>query len=1080
MTSINTNDHCTNLPAPFLPGMQITIAKHRAIWMILLLFLIILGTASILLPSLAAAAEVTLAWDPVEPEPDGYRLYMRTEGGAYDYDTALWYGQETSHIVTNVSDDMTSYFVVRAYVDDDESVDSNEVTFTPSQTANTAPTADAGDNQSVSSQAIVTLDGSGSTDADSDTLTYQWVQTSGTSVTLSSNTAAQPSFTAPLVTGSAQQLVFQLTVNDGNGGSDTDTCTIEIQPIGPVDTDGDGYNDDVDAFPLNASEWLDTDGDGTGNNADTDDDGDGYSDGQDAFPLNASEWLDTDSDGIGNNTDTDDDGDGYSDNQDAFPLNATEWLDTDSDGIGNNTDTDDDGDGYSDNQDAFPLNATEWLDTDSDGIGNNTDTDDDEDGYSDNQDAFPLNATEWLDTDSDGIGNNTDTDDDGDGYSDNQDAFPLNATEWLDTDSDGIGNNTDTDDDGDGYSDNQDAFPLNATEWLDTDSDGIGNNTDTDDDEDGYSDNQDAFPLNATEWLDTDSDGIGNNTDTDDDGDGYSDNQDAFPLNATEWLDTDSDGIGNNTDTDDDGDGYSDNQDAFPLNASEWLDTDGDGTGNNTDADDDGDGHADAEDAYPLDPSRWTDSGDVTDQDNDGVVDDLDAFPENPDEWQDTDGDGIGNNADTDDDGDGYSDNQDAFPLNSAEWLDTDSDGQGDNSDLDDDGDGVNDSSDAFPLDATESLDSDSDGVGNNADEDDDNDGMSDAWELTYGLDPLTDDAAGDDDGDGVSNLEEYQAGTDPTTQEANQPPTQPVVSLVSDDEANTSLTPKFMTTDFADDDDGDTHGATQWQIVETQNSRVILDVTSENRLLTRVKIRRLILDPDTDYVCMARHYDSHGEPSEWSEPLAFTTMGPAYDLNNNGVTDTEELVIQTDLNADGISDSQQEDIVRSTLNPLTLDVSGVSIEDSNTARFLVYAISIDPHDLSTDIESGDITGYGVLGYKILMSGIGQTTDVVLYFPDGIDPSVQWYGIDNESELVDCSSDLYTEADGKMAIRTITDGGVGDEDGVANGVIVDYLMPEYSDIDAPPDTGSNSPVAPDDPGSSDAGGCFINSLGALF
>lgn len=44
------------------------------------------------------------------------------------------------------------------------------------------------------------------------------------------------------------------------------------------DTDGDGVPDEEDAFPLDADEWLDTDGDGTGNNADLDDDGDGMTD----------------------------------------------------------------------------------------------------------------------------------------------------------------------------------------------------------------------------------------------------------------------------------------------------------------------------------------------------------------------------------------------------------------------------------------------------------------------------------------------------------------------------------------------------------------------------------------------------------------------------------------------------------------------------------------------------------------------------------------------------------------------------------------------------------------------------------
>jgi beta-glucanase (GH16 family) len=192
-----------------------------------------------------------------------------------------------------------------------------------------------------------------------------------------------------------------------------------------ADSDSDGVTDDFDAFPNDPSETIDTDKDGIGNNADTDDDGDGAADSNDAFPLDNTESLDTDSDGVGNNADTDDDGDGAADSNDAFPLDNTESLDTDSDGVGNNADNDDDNDGTLDPYDALPLDANETLDTDLDAIGNNADTDDDGDGVADSQDAFPLDSNESLDTDNDGIGNNADTDDDGDGISDVDDTEPL-------------------------------------------------------------------------------------------------------------------------------------------------------------------------------------------------------------------------------------------------------------------------------------------------------------------------------------------------------------------------------------------------------------------------------------------------------------------------------------------------------------------------------------------------------------------------------------------------------------------------------------------------------------------------------
>lgn len=46
-----------------------------------------------------------------------------------------------------------------------------------------------------------------------------------------------------------------------------------------------------DAFPSDASEFVDTDGDSMGNNADPDDDNDGVADANDAFPLNANGKL---------------------------------------------------------------------------------------------------------------------------------------------------------------------------------------------------------------------------------------------------------------------------------------------------------------------------------------------------------------------------------------------------------------------------------------------------------------------------------------------------------------------------------------------------------------------------------------------------------------------------------------------------------------------------------------------------------------------------------------------------------------------------------------------------------------------
>tara|TARA_R110002051_G_C8769475_1_gene503477 strand:+ start:26547 stop:30890 length:4344 start_codon:yes stop_codon:yes gene_type:complete len=123
---------------------------------------------------------------------------------------------------------------------------------------------------------------------------------------------------------------------DGSVSNGQDTAWVDNIAIPGIDnstdSDGDGVADSIDAFPNDGFEWLDTDGDGIGNNSDLDDDNDGVPDSLDAFPHNPLEWLDTDGDGIGNNADNDDDGDGIVDLADPTPLGYAAINDVNGDG----------------------------------------------------------------------------------------------------------------------------------------------------------------------------------------------------------------------------------------------------------------------------------------------------------------------------------------------------------------------------------------------------------------------------------------------------------------------------------------------------------------------------------------------------------------------------------------------------------------------------------------------------------------------------------------------------------------------------------------------------------------------------
>ncbi len=104
---------------------------------------------------------------------------------------------------------------------------------------NNAPSAVAGTDQSVSSSASVTLNGSQSSDPDGDTLTYQWEQTAGPTVTLGNATAATATFTAPTVSADTL-LQFSLTVSDDGGQSDISSTSVTVRMSAIVNTSSGG------------------------------------------------------------------------------------------------------------------------------------------------------------------------------------------------------------------------------------------------------------------------------------------------------------------------------------------------------------------------------------------------------------------------------------------------------------------------------------------------------------------------------------------------------------------------------------------------------------------------------------------------------------------------------------------------------------------------------------------------------------------------------------------------------------------------------------------------------------------------
>ncbi|MFT7534831.1 MAG: hypothetical protein ACI85K_000781, partial [Hyphomicrobiaceae bacterium] len=126
---------------------------------------------------------------------------------------------------------------------------------------NDAPISDAGAPQSIIINDIVQLDGSASSDVEGQALTYNWIQTSGPTVTLDDPTAVRPTFTAPGFVSNTD-IEFDLLISDGTSSSSS-TVSITVNTDNAAPTANAGRNtliQEGNTFTLNGAASTDPEG----------------------------------------------------------------------------------------------------------------------------------------------------------------------------------------------------------------------------------------------------------------------------------------------------------------------------------------------------------------------------------------------------------------------------------------------------------------------------------------------------------------------------------------------------------------------------------------------------------------------------------------------------------------------------------------------------------------------------------------------------------------------------------------------------------------------------------------------------
>ncbi len=166
-------------------------------------------------------------------DPDGDTLsyqWTKTEGP----DTALSEASTATLSFVAPAVSSTTRFTYKLTVEDGQNSASASVSIqispaTPNPASNHQPIAKITAPQSATSGETVTLDGSGSSDPDGDTITYLWTKTQGENIALTNNTGSTLSFDAPTVQ-QPTTFTFQLSVSDASL-SDSSSVQFMVLPM---------------------------------------------------------------------------------------------------------------------------------------------------------------------------------------------------------------------------------------------------------------------------------------------------------------------------------------------------------------------------------------------------------------------------------------------------------------------------------------------------------------------------------------------------------------------------------------------------------------------------------------------------------------------------------------------------------------------------------------------------------------------------------------------------------------------------------------------------------------------------------
>ncbi len=309
-------------------------------------------------------------------------------------------------------------------------------------------------------------------------------------------------------------------------------------------------------------------------------------------------------------------------------------------------------------------------------------------------------------------------------------------------------------------------------------------------------------------------------------------------------------------------------------------------------------------------------------------------------------------------------------------------------------------------------------------------------------------------------------------------PPQAPQALAPKNNGEGISIEPDLETGAFADADSTDTHASTRWQIFRGGDDICVFDVVSEADL-TITTVPPLVLEGSTSYYWTAQFYNQFGSISKPAPNASFKTEPWAVDDNGNGIPDSQEVVEETDLDGNGQPDAEQKDL------KLCMSIDGSQMIGVNQATWgsgdqLQAVQSIDAAGVSGPSISQENFPAGLVKFKIVIDEPGASRTVNVFLSNPMPEKSHWVMFDPAKGYVDDTANSTVSTERRLVTLGVQDGGSGDLDGVANGIIVG--MGGYTglskddpvdDTAAPP---ASAPAAPASGGGGGGGGCFIGTL----